>query len=362
MLGQAHSDFEVVVSDNANDDSTATVLHNLRGDSRLRVTRLDTPVSVTANWNHALRHSRGEYVLVMGDDDILLPGYVTWLIDRIHASSPVDCITYNAYTYVAPGAIRGLHGSYFAEEHFHFGDGFASGRELSTPFRRDIVADMFRFRPRIPLNMQTTVFSRRTASRLSKVFEPPFPDHYALNALLLTVARWRYFAARPLVVGMSPKSFGHFVYSDDQSDGLAYLGSNTHFDGWLPGNELLNAMHVWLNILRMDFPDQLARIKVSRRNYVGRQIWSWYLQWRFGRLSSTGLLTRLRLISAADAMSLTSLLVDPHVISATAARIRVGRGARAQSLWHGLKPLPEVNSIAEFSDWVAARNAVQQNR
>ena len=39
--------------------------------------------------------------------------------------------------------------------------------------------------------MQTTVFSRGAAALVGEpVFRPPFPDHYALNAMLLRAERW----------------------------------------------------------------------------------------------------------------------------------------------------------------------------
>ena len=37
------------------------------------------------------------------------------------------------------------------------------------------------------------------------------------------------FSPEKLVVGVSPKSFGHYVYSNQQSTGLAYLGIEANF-------------------------------------------------------------------------------------------------------------------------------------
>jgi glycosyltransferase involved in cell wall biosynthesis len=75
ILEQPYYDMELVISDNANTDETQDVITSFAGDPRLKVIRLETPVSVTDNWNKALYASSGEYILVMGDVDCLLPGY-----------------------------------------------------------------------------------------------------------------------------------------------------------------------------------------------------------------------------------------------------------------------------------------------
>src|SRR6202035_3936884 len=75
VLDQAGEDFELVVSDNANEDGTREALAAFDGDPRLKVVTQRRPVSVVENWNAALRASRGRYVLLIGDDDLLLPWY-----------------------------------------------------------------------------------------------------------------------------------------------------------------------------------------------------------------------------------------------------------------------------------------------
>ena len=75
ILEDPYRDMELVVSDNANTDQTQAVLELFNKDNRLKVVRLTKPVCVTDNWNRALEASRGDYILMMGDDDYLLPGY-----------------------------------------------------------------------------------------------------------------------------------------------------------------------------------------------------------------------------------------------------------------------------------------------
>lgn len=358
VLAQPSSDLEVVVSDNANTDETASVLEAFSHDPRLTVIRLDTAVTVTENWNTALEASRGDYLLMIGDDDYLLPSYmetITGLLDR-HAEP--DCLTYNAYSYVFPGAIHGLGGSYYADPHFRFGPQFTTERELPAGERRGIVADMYRFVPRLPLNMQTTLVARRAADRLRNgLFRAPFPDHYALNALLLTADRWVFAPVQPLVVGVSLKSFGHFVYSARSSRGLDYLGIETDFEDRLPGNELLNAMYIWLHRLKQDYPDLLAGVEPSRPDYVIRQLRHWYTQARLGRVPRREALSQVARLSPGDWRALLRGITRRDNLRAAIKQLRVRRSDHAQQLWYGLRPLPGVEDIAGFAEWLTARRA-----
>src|SRR6476646_9624263 len=72
---QDDGDWELVVSDNDSEEDIAGFVEGL-GDPRIRYVRTTSFVPVTDNWNHALNHSRGRYVVMLGDDDGLMPGYV----------------------------------------------------------------------------------------------------------------------------------------------------------------------------------------------------------------------------------------------------------------------------------------------
>ena len=80
VLSQDYKDMELIVFDNANTDNTAEVVNSYSNDKRLKYYRTDSVVSVTDNWNNALKKSSGDYVLMMGDDDFLLPGYYFWVL------------------------------------------------------------------------------------------------------------------------------------------------------------------------------------------------------------------------------------------------------------------------------------------
>jgi glycosyltransferase involved in cell wall biosynthesis len=76
-LSQEYENFEVLVSDNASTDATEHILQQFH-DRRLRILRQETNIGLLPNWNACLAHARGDYVVVVSDDDIVAP----WLLER----------------------------------------------------------------------------------------------------------------------------------------------------------------------------------------------------------------------------------------------------------------------------------------
>jgi hypothetical protein len=269
-----------------------------------------------------------------------------WLRETLE--DDLDGVTYNAYSFVEAASIAGIHGSQYADPHFVFDSTWPSSMELPLDLRRDLVWDMFRFRPRVPLNMQTHVFSMRVARRISApLFRPPFPDHYALCGMLLRADRWRYEAKQPVIIGVSAKSFGHYVYSQEAASGLAYLGIDTQFEGWLPGNELVNGMHLWLSLVRRDFAEELGPVDISRGDYVARQLWAWLNQRRAGAVGGAVLRQRFSLLSARDVGAVARLALQPSFVREVVRRVAPSRAG--ERVWPGLRSLPEVRDIVEFA-------------
>lgn len=360
ILEQGYEDMELVISDNANTDNTPEIIRKFVDDSRVKSMRLEFVVSVTDNWNNALNGSSGDYILMMGDDDYLLPGYFRRMEQILAKYKHPDCVLHNAYSYVAPGSIADNPHSFYSESHFHFGGDLVKEGLLTPEQRSGIVHDMFDFKVRIPLNMQTTLVSRKAFGMVSGgIFQKPFPDHYALNALLLTASNWVFSPEKPLVVGVSPKSFGHYVYSNQQNGGLNYLGINADFKGRLPGNELMNGMHVWLVMLKNNYPELLKDVEVDRAGYVRRQFYAWFMQRKLGALSAGGLMHNMGLLSFSDWLGLAAAAFDK---ASWARLLRLlsldSKKSIAEAHWYSLRPLEGVKDIREFDQWLARQSSV----
>ena len=71
VLRQDMQDWQLVVSDNCSEQDIEGYVSSL-GDPRIVYRRTERLVPVTENWNRALAHSEGDYVIMLGDDDALL--------------------------------------------------------------------------------------------------------------------------------------------------------------------------------------------------------------------------------------------------------------------------------------------------
>lgn len=340
-------DFEVVIGDNANTDETVEVLSARDREPRVRVLRSDTVLSVTENWMRCLDAARGDYLLMIGDDDCLLPRFFDEVDRILRAHGNPDCLTFNGYSYVAPGSIDENAPALWAPRHFNLLP-LRPERELGLAERTKLVEDMFSFRVRFPLNMQLTMFSRRAVADVpGDFFRAPFPDHFALNSLLLRARRSVVTDARLVVVGVSPKSFGHYFYGGQQARGLQYLGSSSTFPGRLEGSELVNSMYSWLLELRRTYPE-LASVQPSRWNYAARQVNHWYRQFEFGRLSLGGLLARAHHLRPVELVTVLGPLLTYRLYRRLRSRLSRRRFTYISDSWPALRETRH-GTIGEFA-------------
>jgi glycosyltransferase involved in cell wall biosynthesis len=89
-LDQTSENFEVIVSDNFSQDNTAEVVRSL-SDPRIRLINPGRRLSMCDNWDFALLHAAGDYVMFIGDDDAVVPGG----LDQLEASIlATHCLVY----------------------------------------------------------------------------------------------------------------------------------------------------------------------------------------------------------------------------------------------------------------------------
>ena len=91
---------EIIVSDNASTDDTAEVIGRL-DDPRLRYIRTDRRLSMRQNFQFALDHAKGDYVIYFGDDDGILPQQFPALRAILERERP-DGLSWSLPTYGWP--------------------------------------------------------------------------------------------------------------------------------------------------------------------------------------------------------------------------------------------------------------------
>jgi glycosyltransferase involved in cell wall biosynthesis len=244
VLRQDVADWQLVVSDNCSEQDIEGYLSSL-SDARIVYRRTERVVAVTENWNRALAHSDGEYVIMLGDDDALLGGYMRRMEELTREFEDPDVIYTKALLFTYPG-VDPDHPTGFVMDHgcAEFFAGAAEPFVLEHSRALELVRSAMSFRLRYDFNAQFALFNRRLIDSLlayGDFYQSAFPDYYSMNAAFLRASRIVVDPNPRVVIGVTPKSYGYFHVNRREAEGRAFLdgagassavGTNINV-GWL---------------------------------------------------------------------------------------------------------------------------------
>lgn len=105
-------DYEVLVSDNASIDDTQAVVSSF-DDSRLRYINPGRRLPMADHWEFAVQNSRGDYVVIIGDDDAVNGLGISTLLRQIDASRAA-AIHWQTHVYLWPAGGMPARAAYIA--------------------------------------------------------------------------------------------------------------------------------------------------------------------------------------------------------------------------------------------------------
>ena len=228
IFRQQYENFEIIVSDNASDQDYPKFLAGLN-DSRLVYRRSPAPISVTENWNKALELASGDYVLMLGDDDALAPGFLPRMADLLVETGKPDIAYLAAYHYCYPNVSPWKPAGYLADvrnsEFF---------KDRTAPFTLPILqaqrvaSAVFDFRYLFGFNSQHFLFrsgflARIAESPIGSIFQSPYPDTFAAAVSFMKAESILAVPEPSVLIGISPKSFGYYYFNDLEIQGLEFL-------------------------------------------------------------------------------------------------------------------------------------------
>lgn len=261
--------WEIIVQDNASSSDVRSYVTSLQ-DPRVRFARSDHPLSVTDNWNRALDRTTGAYVVMLGDDDALVPGYLSRIERILTDFAEPDVVYTGAYHLGYPGVFPERPEGFLFEV-----ANVAFLRDRAKPFllprteARRCVNAALRFRRRFAFNMQHFVMRRacleRVRARTGTFFESPYPDFYAACAVFL-LAETIVAVPEPLaIIGITPRSYGAYYFSGREAEGDAFLRGATAYrpapgldDVLLPGSDMYTHWLVAMDHLVKRFGDEFG--------------------------------------------------------------------------------------------------------
>jgi len=270
---QDYADWEIVISDNCSEDDIAGIVRAL-GDPRIRYVRTESFVPVTDNWNNALDHSSGEYVVMLGDDDGLMPGYFSAMVGALEQFPDPDFIYTSALFYAYPGVLPDQPQGFLRQDRnavFTETEPFWLERERACQIARGYLD----FRMPVASNMQFSLISRRKIDefrRKGPFFRSPYPDFYATPALFLTSDRILIYPEPLVVIGITPKSYGYFHFNASGSEGVQFLNNTAALSEgartsqvMLPGTSYNDSWLLAMEALRANFAEERGMVPNYRR-------------------------------------------------------------------------------------------------
>ena len=90
-------DFEVCLSDNCSTDETEAVVRRVQASMDIRYQKNSENLGVHRNFLNVVAMARGEFVWLIGDDDLLMPNALEKLNHLIDSHPNVDFFYVNAY-------------------------------------------------------------------------------------------------------------------------------------------------------------------------------------------------------------------------------------------------------------------------
>ena len=213
-------DLEIVVSDNASQDDTSAVVA-ANADSRIRYLRTPRRCSMRENFEFAVSNARGDYVIIIGDDDGLIPNQFAYLRAVLAERRP-DSFVGSVVTYDWPGdsapATNGRLKLLYKSTYGGLSE--MSGAQLRAELRRvgaGVVADT----ARIYGGVVSRGVIEKMKARSGQLFMASSPDIYFMFAAPAMIERHVVMHHPFFISGTSARSNGASYHQWLRGDGPA---------------------------------------------------------------------------------------------------------------------------------------------
>lgn len=211
-LNQSFEKYEIIVSDNSSNDLTKQLINRLN-DPKIKYCKPERELAMTENFNFAISHATGEYVMVLGSDDGLLFHALNTL-DTLLDSFQAKLMNWNLLAYGWPDVMLDGYQN-------HFGIPSVVAGKIGHQYRdgREIIHAVSQFQVSysvLPMLYCNSVVHRDVLAELMKktggIYKSLSPDIYS-GIVLAYLQRKYVFIDIPISIGGS----------SGNSNGIAYM-------------------------------------------------------------------------------------------------------------------------------------------
>jgi len=96
VLNQDYENLEILVSDDCSTDDTISIVESIK-DNRIRIIKNKENLGLGGNWNVLLREATGDYLMIVCQDDLLIPGVISQKVKVLEENPDVVIVTSASY-------------------------------------------------------------------------------------------------------------------------------------------------------------------------------------------------------------------------------------------------------------------------
>lgn len=214
-LDQQSRDYEVVVSDNHSSDGTRPVVEGL-ADARVVYVNTGQRLSMCDNYEFALSKAQGRYILIIGDDDAVIPNRLDDLLARLRATDRPVPFSWPLHVYDWPVDGQPAQATYLA------GDQPERETDLKATARRVMTLGGWRYGD-LPSPYHAaipTAILDALRARTGRVFHSTQPDVFTGMAIPAFADRAINLGRTVTMNGRSPKSNGRDFLRNSSGENL----------------------------------------------------------------------------------------------------------------------------------------------
>ncbi len=264
-ISQTFKDIEVIVSDNASEDNTKQVVERF-SDSRIKYFRTKHIISAGENFNNTFFNSTGEYFILMGDDDYLLPHYLEEIYKCLSKNSDAEVFLSKTAEF-----------DYRTKMLQIYSGANNSFREVE---RKKIIERYFNFIPN-PHNPTMACFSKQLAEKVCKngeLYYGPFPDYLGNFSMIIKAKRIFKTDQITNITTITKKSLGIKLCSSNKKARQEFIEQSPLLKSVpvpIKGFFHVNGFYQTLFLLKERFPNETGQYKINIKLYyvtIGREL------------------------------------------------------------------------------------------
>ena len=171
--------------------------------------------------------ARGDYVLMLGDDDALTPWFASQVTKLLDSTRRPDIVYFASYHYCYPDVMPMEPKGYLADvRNSRFCKDRSGPFELPLEQARMVAEAAFDFRYLFGFNSQHFLFRAdfvKSMESLGGLFQSPYPDTFSAVVSFLKANSIAVIPEPMVMIGISPKSFGYYYFNKLVTEGYEFL-------------------------------------------------------------------------------------------------------------------------------------------